>query len=205
MISPYAKLEDVEPWMQTEWSAHWMAVTARVEGEMVYLINAYAPHKPELREHFYKTVATVRPPTGARVLMGGNVNCTQDATVDRTYRSDKDDHFSPAFASLERTWGLQDTIAHEATAVANLADLVEFSADYHTYFYKMASGRVCSSRFDRWHVSAHLAGWVRNTVVIIPGPPSDHNGVLLQISNPKRRRSKKIQALAYSLPGYARD
>ena len=203
LMNPFSAITEVEPYLEEHWTPHWMAVTAVMDDVAFHVLNVYAPTvKPE-REAVFRELHTHFAHLEEPLWVGGDFNSTQLRSLDRSFSTGTDTHHSRALASLLLDRALTD-VAEEAIAEAVTEEQVgQFRSLHHTFFYRLPDGSPASSRLDRWYVSTQMYEWVRKVQVVIPGPGSDHNGVLLLICNPRRKRRRKGIAPAYPVPLYA--
>lgn len=137
--------------------------------------------------------------------LGGDFNCQLHGTVDRTNLLSTARHDSSALAALISRWVKEYALRQEMSAVITIEERAAFVAKYHTDLSGDGVGGTRSSTFDQWYVMSAHADWVRRCAVRVPGSLSDHNGVVLVLSNPAFRMRRKMTAPVYPLAGSAAE
>ena len=65
-------------------------------------------------------------------------------------------------------------------------------------------GGLVSSRLDRWYVSAHRVGWIRDIDLSVPEPAADHDGIITRIGVPHHIVHMRKSRQVYPEPGCAK-
>jgi endonuclease/exonuclease/phosphatase (EEP) superfamily protein YafD len=94
LLNPY-KIQRSRPALTDRWSPHFMAIFCEMEGHEVLVVNVYAPHVESEREAFYKSLSECELQHDGPVVIGGDFNCTNHPTIDRSYQPTAGDHCSP--------------------------------------------------------------------------------------------------------------
>lgn len=203
LLNPHAAIHSVAPYQQDSWTPNFMAVSARLDGETFVVINIYAPTDKNQRELLYQRLARLELPQDARVLVGGDFNCTQDLGTDRSYNKNQASHYSKMLDKVIVEWGLKDAAEDDMKRVFSPLGVGRFAARHRTYFYKLADGTEASCRLDRWYISSSDYDWVRDVAATLPNARTDHNGVRLLINNPTHRHLTRRREIVYPAPVYA--
>ncbi|KAG1697982.1 hypothetical protein DVH05_015466 [Phytophthora capsici] len=203
LIDPYGAFKTAEPFMEHLWSPHFMAVRGVVQGSPMLVINVYAPHRPALRERFFRSLRDLDIPQDANVAVGGDFNCTLDNEADRSWRTAATTHDSAALRELCDIWGLLDPIAESRPPEWDPQSLQRHRAATHTYYYSVNGQGEASSRLDRWYVTGALGKWVAGWEVLTPGAPADHLGAKLLLEVPGDPIRIKRPPRTYPVPAYA--
>ena len=64
LLNPYSFIIEMEPWHETHWTPHWMAVQITIRGEIVLVVNVYAPTGKAEPETLFGDAST--SPAGTR-------------------------------------------------------------------------------------------------------------------------------------------
>ena len=160
----------------------------------------YGAATADARDQLFGELATKPAPPGVTVL-GGDFNCTQDVELDRSLTTQKT-YDSAALAHLLQQWDLLDATTADALETKSAADIADFHAKHHTFFYGHAQGEAASCRLDRWYVSRTDFHRVLDVDAEKPSNSSDHQAVFLQLSHTTPQRTQKTirQVLRYPLP-----
>ncbi|GMF38603.1 unnamed protein product [Phytophthora fragariaefolia] len=178
------------------WSPHFMALSAQLDGESIYILNIYTPKGPLLREEYFSRLAKIQLPPGVQVYVGGDYNCTQNDLQDRSYAPTAQQHRSQPLEppALLTQWGLHDSLEAVLPNTTDPSQLQWFHTQHHTHEYSVSGRGLASSRLDRWYVNGQARCRLADTQVDTDGLRSDHKGVAVLIRSPanpftSRRRS----------------
>ncbi|OWZ11339.1 reverse transcriptase [Phytophthora megakarya] len=203
LVDPYGSFTDVGPVYEHMWSPHFMAVKGMMKGEKLIVVNIYAPHQPAKREAFYRKLTDMDIPTGVKMAIGGDFNCTLDPVADRSYFRQRDGHDSPALRMLLENWGLADPVAWTRPLEWTPVALRQHHDATHTYFYRVDGHGSATSRLDRWYITPSLRTWVAQTEVVHPATKADHAGVKLHLRSPSDPVRVWKPARIHPVPGFA--
>ena len=171
------------PALSASWSPHFIALEGTMDGVRTLVCNFYAPTDRAERERLFTALLAHDVSKYARVVAGGDFNCTQDQRDRSTGETGR--HYSSALDKLLSGWGLVDA-----------ASTPGGGADW-TYFYTTAHGEERASRLDRWYISVDHSAWVRRTSTIAAPCNADHRGVLLGLAHPTRQRVRRPRTKLY--------
>ena len=157
---------------------HLIVVDFSIMGEQFSVASVYAPaNSGQRRCQFFADMMPVLP-EGRHLFVGGDFNCVRDAALDQQGQS------AAGFGPVPRESGY----AGGLDALEAAFDLVDIWRERHpgiagfTHLAANGLGRSCA-RLDRWLVSSSLDSWCA-TADIIPGWPTDHLSVSLELFPP---------------------
>ncbi|KAG2926233.1 hypothetical protein PC115_g7979 [Phytophthora cactorum] len=144
-------------------------------------------------------------PTGTKITVGDDYNCTLDPITDRSYAAASTPHDSPALRRLLDVCALVDPVVLSRPVQMDSAQLRRHIFESHTYHYHVEGHGDASSRIDRWYISPELVDRVAQWELHHSALRADHRGVKLHLrptAKPVRlRRPKRV----FSAPDYAKD
>ncbi|OWZ16530.1 reverse transcriptase [Phytophthora megakarya] len=203
LIHPYGGFKHAQPVLEEHWSPYFMAIQGHIDGVEFLLLNVYAPHVVAERERFYRQLARIELPAGAKVLLGGDFNCTQEYRVDRSYAQGPGTHKSAGLDTLLGNWCLEDALLSEIPEVEDVPALHHFHTAHHTYRYNIPGKGEATSRLDRWYLSSAAMEWLRKIEVIPPVHKADHRGVQIWLGSPTDPVRIRKPAQIFPAPHYA--
>ncbi|KAE9007058.1 hypothetical protein PR001_g17056 [Phytophthora rubi] len=201
LLDPYGHLTAVRPCLEEAWSPYFMAVIGQYAASSFLFLCVYAPHQRGRREAYYRALEQLTLPEVDHVVVGGDFNCTLDASLDRSWYRRAAGHESPALEHLMATWGLVD--AFTPPNDIDHVDLNEFYEQSHTYRYTVREGVKATARLDRWYTTAGLAAWVQAVEVQRLGNRADHSAVRMHLSSPSDPVRIRKPARVYPAPALA--
>ncbi|KAJ8523568.1 hypothetical protein ON010_g17551 [Phytophthora cinnamomi] len=205
LVDPYGAFTDVSPLFEDQWSAHFMAVQARIHGHALIIVNVDAPHRVPQRERFFRQLAVMQLPSNTLVAEGGDFNCTLDNESGRSYTSRTEALDSPALRDLIATWGIIDPVASARPKHWRHDRLRRHHAETHTYHYPVDGHGEASSRLDWWYVNRRLHAWVAGWEVKAPAVSRDHHAAKLHLQQPDDPIRIRKAANIHPPPSYAED
>lgn len=146
-----------------------------IDEKQLILINVYAPNEGGQKRKFIKDIAksikTINPQDTYEVIIGGDFNCTQKATLDRRYEkksnvSGHPDIGNREIKNLKEQLGLEDCWRRRFPALRR-----------YTYHRKNTS---TASRIDYWLTSKSLDSYIVSTT-IQTAPLTDHNMITINV------------------------
>ncbi|EGZ27182.1 hypothetical protein PHYSODRAFT_470948, partial [Phytophthora sojae] len=192
-----------KPLMEQLWTPNFMATTATLDREEVYLFNIYAPTAVPLSEKFYESLAQITISAGTPIFVGGDFNCTQNGVQDRSYEPTANSHSSEAFATLVKRWRLHDSLGNALPDPTDPTALARFRDEQHTHRCTVHGGKPATSRLDRWYANDLARPWMTATQVDQDGLHSDHKGVLLHLRSPSNPLRIHKERRVFPVPAYA--
>ncbi|OWZ03203.1 Reverse transcriptase precursor, partial [Phytophthora megakarya] len=174
---------------------------AELKKDGFLVLNVYDPHLKAPRETFFRYLASIDLPPTDMVMLGGDFNCTLNATLDRC-NAGEGDHGSPALQELLDNWGLADSIDKFRQPRWTFSSLRKHYAETHTYRYRYRDV-LASSRLDRWYTSRRLRGWISSQELVLSGAQAGHHGVRIFLQSPTDPIRVKKPARAHPPPQYA--
>jgi hypothetical protein len=205
LFHPDSPLRQLTPCWPELWGPHCLALHGQVDGFELTLVCIYAPVDRAPHEALFSALSRQRP-TGT-VILGGDFNCSLDASLDRSHPSG-DAHDSPRLAHLLHRWSMVDSAASDMLEAAANGLEADFHARAHSYWYRLPTGQRASSRLDRWYITDADYNLVLGTMVTPPCSHSDHDAVLLHVGLPAhstRVKSQGRRSIRYPPPRYAQD
>ncbi|GMF59765.1 unnamed protein product [Phytophthora fragariaefolia] len=188
---------------QEHWSPHTMAIHARLDGKEVYVLNLYAPTDKTAREAYYRHLTQFAIPAGSHLYVGGDFNCTQHETQDRTYGPTAAHRRSMALDHLITFWGVHDSLEAALPECGEADQLQWFHTAHHPHEYSIPG--LATSRLDRWYVNGAARQWAADTQVDAWGLRSIHKGVMLHLRLPNDPVRVLKPQKVFPVPAYARD
>ncbi|KAE8913531.1 hypothetical protein PF003_g2998 [Phytophthora fragariae] len=182
-----------------------MAVSAQLEGEIVYILNFDAPVAPAAREAFYAGLASIPIPKDIHLYVGGDFNCTQHGVQDRSFGPTANDYYSPSLDNLLQRWHLHDSVETQLPNPADPESLRQFYSEHHTHEYPLPGRGLASSRLDRWYGNDKANPWMAATHIGIDGLRSDHKGVAVYLRSPKDPVRIKKPTRVFPVPSYMKS
>ncbi|GMF18390.1 unnamed protein product [Phytophthora fragariaefolia] len=144
LIYQRGRLQNVKPIYDDYWSSHLMAVAGTLNGAL-----AYVPTLKTQREAFYARLHQIHVPSGVRLYVGGDLNCTPHGVRGRAYASPANAHNSQEIFNLLDQWLLLDSVTAAFPPQDDPEQLQCFYDEYHTYIYRFHGHGLASSRLDR--------------------------------------------------------
>ena len=109
LLHPQSRLRSLQPLWEDWWSAQFIALAGRVDGDDVVLMCLYAPINKKVREKLYRRLRQRRPPVRI-IMVGGDFNCVLDEERDCSRHSTTNTD-SPELRQLLQDWQLIDAIS----------------------------------------------------------------------------------------------
>ncbi|KAG1699893.1 hypothetical protein DVH05_012332 [Phytophthora capsici] len=122
--------------------------------------------------------------------------------MDRTGGSGKDDIGAVELAGFLQRNDLLDAGYYNMPNRIQGQEVDWYAQKHHTHWHKEASGKVGTSRLDRWYVSAKAKGLVRGQATRESPCGADHKEVLLELHSPSGATRLVKRSKIYPTPIY---
>lgn len=204
LVNPFSTLTDCAPFLEAEWNAHFCAMECSLDGCRIVVVCLYIPRDTATQHAFYSKCAALEIPPEF-IMAGGDFNCTLELEFDRKFAAPPSKHNSDALRSCLQSWGLEDALTNEMVQYDTAADIRDFAERHHTYTYKIGLDAQATSRIDRWYLFATAAQWQVACEPIPLADHSDHDGVLLRLTDPSICSRIKKDKRVYPPPACSAD
>ena len=193
------------PALQDHWSPRFIAVSTLIDGVPVLLANVYAPNQASERDLFFQQLSTLDTSPYGLVLLGGDFNgilhpADRLASATGTMRDQE-----KGIRAVLDAWALTDALQPDLDDLRTAEAVRDYQLRTHTYRYALAGGGRGSSRLDRYYMSTARCDWVRGVRTVTPPASADHDGVMLSLANPDKRRFVRRPRRVYPPPEVASD
>ncbi|GMF46551.1 unnamed protein product [Phytophthora fragariaefolia] len=205
LVHPRGRFQNLQPAFQDPWTPHFMVVKVALDGEVVHIANFYAPTEKRARENFCLQLTTLPVPHGTLLIVGGDFNCTQHGTIDRSFEQTALNPSSPALEEMLNKWQLADSLASVLPKPSDSDHVRWFHAEHHTHSYPVPGHSLASSRLDRWYTNDTARPWVAATAVDNDGLQLDHKGVQLHLRYPTDPIRARKATRVYPVPAFAKE